>query len=194
MTTETKVIIGVIIAAVILLGGGIWFLSIQGAKDQAKLSQPLIGEAIASQGANHVPEGTKEEYSTNPPTSGPHYANSQPAGIYDKPVQDGNLIHSMEHGAVILWYKPSGGTDNQLTEGTESAKINVLSEQDIDRLKQIFGSVSVSKKIMVPRDSLDVPIALTSWGRLLKLQTIDESQIKTFMETNENRGPEKAPL
>ncbi|HCE30974.1 hypothetical protein A2778_05520 [Candidatus Daviesbacteria bacterium RIFCSPHIGHO2_01_FULL_40_24] len=194
MTTETKIIIGVVIATVIILGGGIWFLNIQGAKDQAKLNQPLIGEAIASQGANHVPESTKEEYSTNPPTSGPHYANSQPAGIYDKPIPDGNLIHSMEHGAVILWYKPSSGTDNQVTEGTESAKTNGLSEQDIDRLKQIFGSVSVSKKIMIPRDSLDVPIALTSWGRLLKLQTIDEDRIKTFMETNEDRGPEKAPL
>jgi len=176
MTTETKIIIGVVIATVIILGGGIWFLNIQGAKDQAKLNQPLIGEAIASQGANHVPESTKEEYSTNPPTSGPHYANSQPAGIYDKPIPDGNLIHSMEHGAVILWYKPSSGTDNQVTEGTESAKTNGLSEQDIDRLKQIFGSVSVSKKIMIPRDSLDVPIALTSW----RLEIISESLDTTF--------------
>ena len=100
----------------------------------------------------------------------------------------------MEHGAVILWYKPSDNTDNQAAEGTKSAKKSALSSQDIERLKQIFKSVSVSKKIMVPRDSLDVPVALTSWGRLLKLQTIDEAQIRTFMETNEDRGPEKAPL
>ena len=176
MTTETKVIIGVVIITIITLGGGIWLLSIQGAKEQAKLSKPFIGEAIASQGANHVPESTKEEYNTNPPTSGPHYVNSQPAGIYDKPVPDGNLIHSMEHGAVILWYKSD------------------ISASDSAKLKSVFTNVPVCKKIMVPRDSLDVPLALTSWGRLLKLQTIDENQIKTFMETNENRGPEKAPL
>lgn len=176
MTTETKVIIGVVIITIFILSGGIWFLSIQGAKEQTKLSKSLIGETIASQGANHVPEGTKEEYNTNPPTSGPHYANSQPAGIYDKPVPDGNLIHSMEHGAVILWYKSD------------------IPASDSAKLKSVFTNVPVSKKIMVPRDSLDVPIALTSWGRLLKLQTIDEDQIKTFMETNEDRGPEKAPL
>lgn len=176
MTTETKVIISVVIATVIILGGGIWLLSVQGAKEQAKLSKSLIGEAIAIQGANHVPEGTKEDYNSNPPTSGPHYANSQPAGIYDKPVPDGNLIHSMEHGAVILWYKPD------------------LPASDSAKLKSIFNDASASKKIIVPRDSLDVPVALTSWGRLLKLQTIDENQIKTFMETNEDRGPEKAPL
>jgi len=194
MTTETKVTIGVVIATIIIVGSGVWLLSVQGTKEQVKLSKPLIGKAIAIQGANHIPDGTKEDYNSNPPTSGSHYADSQPAGIYDKPVPDGNLIHSMEHGAVILWYKPSDNTDNQITEGTESAKIEGLSKQDIDRLKQIFSSVSVSKKIMVPRDSLDVPVALTSWGRLLKLQVIDENQIKTFMETNEDRGPEKAPL
>lgn len=176
MTTETKVIIGVVIVTIITLGGGIWLLSSQGAKEQAKLSKPLIGEAIASQGANHVPAGTKADYNSNPPASGPHYANSQPAGIYDKPVPDGNLIHSMEHGAVILWYKPD------------------ISASDSAKLKTIFSDVPVSKKIMVPRTSLDVPVALTSWERLLKLETIDENQIKNFMETNEDRGPEKAPL
>lgn len=176
MSTEKKIIIGTVLLTVAILGGGVWLLSAQDTKEQARLSKPLIGEAIASQGANHVPEGTKEDYNSNPPTSGPHYANSQPAGIYDKPIPDGNLIHSMEHGAVILWYKPD------------------IAASDSAKLKSLFNEVSVSKKLMVPRDSLDVPVALTSWGRLLKMQTIDENQIKNFMETNEDRGPEKAPL
>ena len=184
MTTEIKVIVGVAIVTLALLGGGVWSLSTQTAKEQTKLSRPLMGETTPDQGAAHIPEGTTVEYSTNPPTTGPHYGNSQPAGIYDEPIPDGNLLHSMEHGAVILWYKEVKGSEE--TGG--------LSGQDIERLKQIFRSVPVSKKIMVPRDNLDVPVALTSWGRLLKLQTIDEAQIKTFMETNEDRGLEKAPL
>ncbi len=194
MTTETKVIIGITITTVILLGGGVFYLNNQGTKEQIKLEKPLMGEEIPIQGLNHIPDGEKAEYNSSPPTSGPHYATSANAGIYDEPVPDGNLIHSMEHGAVILWYKPSGNANDQSAEGTESAKIDILSKQNIERLKQIFSSVSASKKIMVPRDSLDAPIALTSWGRLLKLQTLDEGQIKAFMETNENRGPEKAPL
>lgn len=176
MSTEIKVIIAGTTITLILLIGGIWFLSSQGTKEEVKLNKPLVGEVIADQGANHIPESTTSAYLTNPPTGGPHYGKSAPAGIYEKPVPDGNLIHSMEHGAVIFWYKSD-------IPATESAK-----------LKSIFSSVAVSKKIMVPRADLDVPIALTSWGRLLKLQTIDEAQIKTFMETNENRGPEKAPL
>ena len=170
-----KVTISIIIITVVILGGGVWLLGSNGAKEEAKLSKPLVGDAIADQGANHVPEGTLVTYLTNPPTGGSNYTLSAKAGIYDKSVPDGNLIHSMEHGAVILWY-------------------NGLSKQDIERLKQIFNSVSISKKIMVPHATMDVSIALTSWGRLLKLQAIDEVKIKTFMETNENRAPEKAPL
>ena len=176
MKTETKVIVGIAIATTVIIGVGVWLLGAQGTKEQTKLSKPLIGEAMVNEGANHVPAGTKVDYNSNPPTSGPHYADSQPAGIYDKEVPDGNLIHSMEHGAVILWFKSD------------------ISASDSAKLKSIFNESSVSKKIMVPRNSLDVPIALTSWGRLLKLQIIDKDQIKTFMETNEDRGPEKASL
>lgn len=200
MATEKKVFISIGLATILLLVGGVWLLTAQDAKEQTKLSKPLLGEAIANQGANHVPDGTKVEYNSNPPTSGPHYTNPQLAGIYDKPIPDGNLLHSMEHGAVILWYKQSFPADkptdnsNNQPESTGSAIANKLSTQDVDRLKQIFDSASVSKKIMVPRNNMDTIIALTSWGRLLKLSTIDENQIKAFLETNEDRGPEKAPL
>lgn len=192
MNTQAKVIGAIGILTVIILVGGVWVLGSQNAKEQTKLAKPLAGEVIADQGANHVPAGTKVEYNSNPPTSGPHYATSQPAGIYDSEIPDGNLIHSMEHGAVILWYKPAIVGASQ--EATESSSAAGLSKPDIDRLRQIFSSVPVSKKIMVPRQNLDVPLALTSWGRLLKLRAIDEAQIKNFMETNEDRGPEKAPL
>lgn len=173
MSKEIKIIIAATAVTLVILIGAIWFLSSQGAKEETRLSKPLVGEVIADQGADHIPESTTSAYLTNPPTGGSHYAKSAPAGIYDKEVPDGNLIHSMEHGAVILWYKEAS---------------------DSPRLKSIFTSVPASKKIMVPKANLDVPVALTSWGRLLKLQTIDEEQIKSFLETNENRGPEKAPL
>lgn len=176
MRTETKVIAGIAIASLLILGGGVWFLTVQTTKEETKLSKPLTGEEIPDQGRGHVPDETKIEYNSNPPTSGQHYAKWITRGIYDKPQNDGNLVHSLEHGAVILSYK----TD--------------IAKDDVEKIKSVFSSVSVSKKIIVPRDNLDVPVALTSWGRLLKLQTIDatsEAKIKEFMETNEDRGPEK---
>ncbi len=176
MRTETKVIGGIALATIVILVGSIWLLTAQSSKEQTKLTKPLLGDEIPDQGRGHVADGTQVQYNSNPPTSGQHYVKWITRGIYDKPQVDGNLVHSLEHGAVIVSYKSD------------------LPKEDVEKVKSVFSSVSVSKKIMVPRDNLDLPVALTSWGRLLKLQTIDatsEAKIKEFMETNEDRGPEK---
>jgi hypothetical protein len=176
MTTEHKIIGGVVLLTILVIVGISVLSGSRATEENVRLTSPLAGEEIADQGRDHVPEGTVVEYNTNPPTSGPHYVRSKGAGIYEESIPDGNLIHSMEHGAVILWYKPD------------------LPKEQVDQLKEIFRSVKIGKKIMVPRDNLDTPIALTSWGRLLKLENIDEQAISEFMEINADRGPEKAPL
>lgn len=180
MKTQTKVIGGIALATIVIFVVGIWFLTAQSSQEQTKLAKPLMGDEIPDQGRGHVPDGTQVQYNSNPPTSGQHYAKWITRGIYDKPQVDGNLIHSLEHGAVILSYKSD------------------LAKEDVEKIKSVFSKASVSKKIMVPRENLDTPVALTSWGRLLKLQTIEatsEAKIKEFMETNEDRGPEKgAPV
>ncbi len=184
METEHKVIGSITVLTLGILIGVVWLSTKKDAREQIKLSTPLVGEVIVDPRINHVADGTIVDYKSNPPTTGPHYNRTSVAGMYDTPVPDGNLIHSMEHGAVILWYKSS------------------LSKEQVDQLKQIYNSVKVSKKIMVPRENFgdtsdtlsDTLVALTSWERLLKLQTIDAVKIKEFMEINEDRGPEKAPL
>jgi hypothetical protein len=53
-------------------------------------------------------------YPSQPPVSGPH-APIPPgpahAGIYDTPPDIGQAIHALEHGGVIVWYRP--GTDSK---------------------------------------------------------------------------------
>jgi hypothetical protein len=48
-------------------------------------------------------------YSTRPPASGPHFPRPLDAGVYTSPPSLGAAIHSLEHGAVIVWYDPSAG-------------------------------------------------------------------------------------
>lgn len=177
MTTETKVIGGIGLLTMVILVGGVWFLSAQGTKDQAKLDKPLMGEKIADLGAPHVPRGqSHQNYNSNPPTSGWHWGDGTAGpGIKDQPVADELLLHSMEHGAAVLWYKDD------------------LPQTDVEKLKKAFNDAS-GKKIMLPRKDLDVPVALTSWNYLLKLNIIDEAKIKEFIETNNDRAPEKAPI
>ena len=84
-------------------------------------------------------------------------------------------LHSMEHGAVVVWYRED------------------LEQSDIDKIKVAFQNAS-GKKIMLARKDLDVPVALTSWNYLLKLENIDTEKIKEFIETNNDRAPEKATI
>ncbi len=168
---EKKFFIGIGITSVIILIGGYLLVS----KQDTRLDKPLMGQEISVHGRNHVSVGTKIDYNSNPPAAGPHYADTAHAGIYDKAPEDGYLVHSLEHGAIILWYKSD------------------LSTADIEKLKKIFDQMP-GKTIMTPRKNLDVPVAVTSWGRILKLKTIDEKQIKTFYEVNINRAPEQAPI
>jgi hypothetical protein len=46
-------------------------------------------------------------YPSVPPTSGPHADSPLAAGVYPSPPAMDQLIHSLEHGAAIVWYDPN---------------------------------------------------------------------------------------
>ncbi len=54
-------------------------------------------------------------YPTIPPASGPHASSPLPAGVYDSPPDVYSTMHSLEHGAVIIWYSPEA-TGKQLDD------------------------------------------------------------------------------
>lgn len=176
MTTELKVAGGIILLTLVIIIGGVWFSGRQDAKTEEQLSKPMMGEKMPDQGGVHVSQGKEHPaYNSNPPTSGWHWAGTAGPGIKDEPVPDELILHSMEHGAAVVWYHEE------------------LESGEVDKIKEAFNTAS-GKKIMLPRKDLDVPVALTSWGYLLKLETIDSETIVAFIEANNDRAPEKAPI
>ncbi len=175
MTTEHKMYILFGLTTLVILGGGVFFLSNQQTEQIKKEQSPFAGVEMPMEGRNHVPEGTDIEYKSNPPHSGPHYAITAHAGVYDKAPEDGNLVHSLEHGAVILWYDED------------------LAKEDVEKLKTIFTKMP-GKTILTPRKGMDMPVGVTSWTRILKLEKIDEQKILEFYNANYNRAPENAPI
>lgn len=177
MKTDHKIVIGVILVSIVMVVGLSLLYNKKGSENRERLSKPLMGEKIDEMNSAHVARGKDHpSYNSNPPTSGPHYGDGVAGpGIKTEPVTDELVLHSMEHGAAVVWYKDD------------------LAESDVDRIRNAFQSAS-GKKIMLPRENLDVPVALTSWGYLLKLDSIDEAKIQEFIETNNDRAPEKAPI
>src|SRR3989344_7575985 len=110
MKTELKVFIGIGLLTLVIVVGGTLLSTKEGAKTQEKLSKTMMGEKMVDEGAQHVARGAAHvAYKTNPPTSGPHWVDVAGPGIKDDPVADELVLHSMEHGAAVVWYREGLG-------------------------------------------------------------------------------------
>ena len=64
-------------------------------------------------GGGNVAGPPLSQYPTTPPASGPHADVPLPAGVYDSLTMSElyRSIHSLEHGATVVWYDPSASTN-----------------------------------------------------------------------------------
>ncbi len=178
-------------------------------------NSPKPGLALANQGREHVAPGTKVDYNSNPPTSGPHFEGWEKAGIYDQLLIDGKLVHSLEHGYIIISYNCDYAQNSFLPESvvfaheenisaTPSSSSAIQTHLDLSqwkddkncqdlvaKLTDLAKKTRVWKLIVVPRPNLDSRIALTAWTRIDKFNGFDEKRINDFIDAYRDRGPEK---
>lgn len=157
----------------LLIVGGLIILLVKSVnKTDLKTSQP--GQFYEAQSREHITTGASHPaYNSNPPTGGWHYDKPAQTGIYDKELPDEQLVHNLEHGHIWIAYKPD------------------IPQDQIKALAAIAKSYG-SRIIMTPRAANDSPIALAAWQYLLKLDSVDEKQIKEFIDAYRNiAGPEK---
>lgn len=91
-----KKILAVIIGIVILGLFSFWMYK--------ELSKPLPGIHFDDLGREHIDDIADIAYNSNPPTSGKHFPIWAKKGIYDRMISDGYMIHSLEHGYVVISY------------------------------------------------------------------------------------------
>jgi hypothetical protein len=87
--------------------------------DAVATIQPYSPEANdrAHIGTDSVPTPPPlSTYASIPPASGPHNQTPLAGGVYSDPPDIYQTIHSLEHGAVIIWYDPSAGTAQELAD------------------------------------------------------------------------------
>ena len=123
--------------------------------------------------AEHITPPAKGNYNTIPPTSGQHW-NQQglaPAswGIKDSTLPNEVTTHNLEHGGIVIVY-------------------NNLTPTETDQLRSIVRTLmngTYRKIILEPYPALtDAKVALTSWGWLLKLPTVDQIQVVQFTRSH----------
>lgn len=162
---------GIGMAILILLGFMVW----QGVK-------PAAGEAVPIMVSEpHIElETDPGRYNSDPPTSGLHYATEAQAGFYDENIYTypaGYLVHNLEHGYVIFWY------NCDLLDAAGCAELK-------SQIRAVMDDLGGVKLIAYPWNSIEVPVVMTSWGRIQKFEVFDMELAKAFYRANLNRAPE----
>jgi uncharacterized protein DUF3105 len=62
-------------------------------------------------GGSFVSMPPLETYPSVPPTSGPHADTTLGAGVYDDPPAVDRVLHSLEHGAAVIWFDPDASSE-----------------------------------------------------------------------------------
>lgn len=136
---------------------------------------PLAGTAVPVQpGDTIAPGASHDAYSTQPPTSGPRYAEPAPWGVHDTQIDDETVVRNLEVGAVVFNY-------------------NLESEAEVADLRQLVeglpgypGCYVVHPYAGVPRGS----VTLTAWGWTQQVAGVDSFLIRTFAADHVNAGPQ----
>jgi len=109
-------------------------------------------------------------YPQTPPVGGPHAPVWQNCGFYDRPVGDEQAVHSLEHGAVWITYRPDLPAD----------QIAIL-----ERRAERGAYVLVS-----PYPDLPAPVVASAWGAQVRLEGADDRRLTRFVRAYAGNGPE----
>ena len=132
---------------------------------------PIAGlTAVSGLDRNHTKDPVT--YAQVPPLGGPHFDQWQNCGVYDQPIKNEYGVHSLEHGAIWITYRPD----------LPMAQVNALR-----------GLTHQSNyRLLSPYPGLPHPIVVSAWGYQLPLETADDPRLNAFIanfQQNPN-GPE----
>lgn len=126
--------------------------------------QPLPGlTTFAYPGGVHV--DTHVHYAETPPAGGPHNPRWQRCGVYTRPLQNEYAVHSMEHGAVWVTYRPG------------------LADADLARLKAAVKGRQYT--LLSPYPGLTHQLTLSAWNAQLPLDDARDPRVQAFLSRYE---------
>jgi hypothetical protein len=151
------------LALVAIVGYGVW----QWADDRSLNQKPEGVQSTRMPSADHT--GDVLPFSALPPMGGPHDPVWQNCGYYAEPIRTENAVHSMEHGAIWIAYRPDLPADQV------AALKSLAEEQDY---------ILVS-----PYPELASPVVATSWNNQLQLDDATDTRLRQFVRVYK-QGPD----
>ncbi len=170
---------------IFLAGAGVVLLLIIGAIVYVSIRNtlPVSGEeSYTSQGNAHIPENTASPivYNSTPPSSGPHYDGLAGWGIYDRPIRYEMLNHNLEDGGVVVYYQCPEGCAELVEQLTTLIQPHINAGRHVAMLPNQPGWSDGGSAVL--HKDMEAKIALVAWGKLLKMDEVDEGRITRFIE------------
>lgn len=139
-------------------------------KDQllAAASKPIDGVQSSTElSRGHT--SSPIAFSEMPPMGGDHAPTWINCGTYMNPINPSEALHSLEHGAVWVTYRPD------------------LPQKEIDALTR--ESALHPYQLLSPYPGLSSPVVATAWGKQLKLESADDPRLSIFLQAH-LQGPQ----
>lgn len=113
---------------------------------------------------SNVPQGHQQgqlTYPQTPPAGGVHNPAWQNCGIYAQPIRNENGVHSLEHGAVWITYRPD------------------LSSADVEQLRALARGRGYA--LLSPFPNLPAPVVASAWGVQMKADGAADVRLSQFV-------------
>lgn len=124
-------------------------------------------------GGGHIAPGQSTGYPDRFPTSGPHDQKWIDPGVYDTVQPSTKLVHSVEHGMVVIYY--DAPSPEAMTKLEDWASL----------YKGPWSGVVVTRAPGIGEE-----LVLTAWNQTLRLSSFEAEPVAAFVDRFRGRGPE----
>lgn len=138
------------------------------AETRATAAAPIEGVTTSKDlGRDHVPGSVA--YPQQPPVGGDHSEVWTSCGVYTTPTVTEQSVHSLEHGAVWITYRP-GLAPDQVAALTSLAQENAY-------------------VLLSPFEEQESPVVASAWGLQLGMDSAEDPRLAVFVEKYQ-QGPQ----
>ncbi len=155
--------IGGALVAVLLVAGIAW--TVWAYIEDSRLNRVPEGtQSYQYAGGEHTQQpGETVAYTENPPVGGTHDPVWQNCGFYPAPVRPEHAVHSLEHGAVWITYRPD------------------LPQEQVDQLRQLAEDQTYILVSPYPNLPDGVNMVASAWNHQIQLPSADDERLDQFI-------------
>jgi hypothetical protein len=131
---------------------------------------PITREALDPEYLVHVLGADGDpEYTSEPPTSGPHLPAPPFAGVLDEPLNRPLQVGILERGDVLVQHDPD------------------LDDEEVARL----GALGGDGVVVAPNPDLPSPVVATAWVYKRACDSVDTAALEEFIDERQGKGPDQ---